>query len=186
MNPLWWGASIFLALMHVSAAMIVLQIIAWFATVESKPEWMVYAPVLMVFIGFAGTAVAALLALKIRLAFFAAAFAAVIVVVFVAVRTVPLHWGWPVNSGTPAHLTNVFLPLVIATIAIAFVMGKWGLLAMLIAYGLSWAFFWIFIRLDPSVTVIGQWNAGHVPWSLLSAPSMVAACTVIGVYLVIN
>src|SRR5262249_11001137 len=147
---------------------------------------MVYAPVLMVFIGLAGTAVAAVVALKIRLAFFAAVFAAAIIVAFVVVKTVPVHWGWPVTSGTPAHLTNVFLPLAIATIAIAFVIGSWGLLVMLIAYGLSWAFFGVFIRLDPNATAVGLWNAGHVPWSLLSAPSMVAACTVIGVYLVIN
>jgi len=190
MNPLWWGASIFLALLHVSAAMIVLQAIAWFARVASDPQWMVYAPALMLFIAFAGTALAALLALKLRLAFFAAAFAAAIVVLYLVAKTGPIAWGWPVSSGTPAHLTNIFLPVVIATIAIVLVMGKWGLLAMLIAYGLSWAFFGIFIRLagytDFLAAIISLWNEGRVPWSLVSSASMVAACTVIGIYLIIN
>jgi hypothetical protein len=189
MNPLWYGASIFLALLHISAAMIVLQAIAWFARVATNPEWMVYAPVLMLFVAFAATALAALLALKLRLAFFAAALAAAIVVLYLVAKTGPVAWGWPVTSGTPAHLTNIFLPVVIATIAILLVMGKWGLLAMLIAYSLSWAFFGIFIRLagyTDLAAVISLWNEGRVPWSLLSPASMVAACAVIGVYLIIN
>ena len=189
MNPLWYGASVFLALLHISVAMIVLQAIAWFARVATNPEWMVYAPVLMFFIAFAATALAALLALKLRLAFFAAALAAAVVVLYLVAKTGPVAWGWPVTSSTPAHLTNVFLPAVIATIAIALVMGKWGLLAMLIAYSLSWAFFGIFIRLagyTDFAAVIGLWNEGRVPWSLMSPASMVAACAVIGIYLIIN
>src|SRR5690242_7095073 len=187
MNPLWYGTAIFLALLHFSAAMIVVQAIAWFARVASNPEWMVYAPALMLFVAFAGTALAALLALKSRLPLFAAAFAAAIVVVYLVAKTGPIAWGWPVTAGTPAHLTNIFLPLVIATIAIALVMGKGGLLGMLMAYILSWAFFGIFIRLDPnSAAVTTLWDEGRVPWSLLSPASMVAACTVIAAYLIIN
>jgi preprotein translocase subunit Sec61beta len=61
---------------------------------------------------------------------------------------------------------------------------------MLIAYGLSWAFFGIFIRVagytDFAAAIATFWNEGRVPWSLLSPASMVAACTIIAVYLIIN
>lgn len=189
MNGLWFGAAIFLALMHLSAAQLVFNGIAWIAEVTDSPEWMVYAPALMLFVAFVSIALAALLALKFRLAFWASVLAGLIVFLAWGAKSAPDALNWPMTDCTPGDLANVFLPVIASAVAIALVMEGWGLLALLIAYALSWIFFGIYLHLVGADNLSGLaalWSEGRLPWSLTSPASTIAACAVLGLYLIIN
>ena len=192
MNALWYFGAIFLALLHLSAAVIILRGITWLASTAEHPERMIYTPILMLFIASFFTALAALLARTRRLAFWSALPALAFAFAAALAYYGHLNWGWSVDPHMITLATNVFLPVLLVVIAIAFVMDDWGLFALLIAYGLSWAFFFIYYFLlsghfgIPAEQFADMWARGRLPWSLTSPTSAVAAWVVIGLYIVVN
>ena len=191
MNALWYGGAIFLALLHLSAALIVLQAITWLASVTDHSEWMIYAPALMLFVAFLFAGIAGLLRGAVKLAIWAWFFAIIIAAPFALAYSGTANWGWFVDPHDVTLATNAFFPVLLAFIAILLVMRKWGIYSLLITYGLSWAFFFIDFMSSGHLEIAKKefaimWAQGRLPWSLTSPASAVAAWVIIGLYIVIN
>jgi hypothetical protein len=187
MNALWYGGAIFLALLHLSAALIVLKAIAWLADVTAHPEWIIYAPALMLFVAFLAAGLIALFAGTFKVVAWTGVLTAGLAILAALAYYGCRHF----EFCSPTTATNALLPVLLATIAIALVMRGWGLLALLIAYVLSLVFFGLYYVLSGHFGIQGEslaemWADGRLPWSLTSPASAVAAWVVFGLYLVID
>lgn len=194
MNALWWAAAIFLALLHLSVALLVLKGVAWVSQLNS--EWLTITPLVMILVGFLAAGVTAAFGGAGR-AFWWSFFFALFPLLILGAPHYSIIWldawlGIEVNGATaPTFLSNVALAPFVAAVAIALVMRWWGLLAFVCAYALSWVFLLIYLALIwlewfPKDGLADITAAARFPWSLTSSVSIVAACTVLGVYLAIN
>jgi len=185
MNGLWWCGAIFLNLMLLSAALLAMKAFVFVGNAGDAPQDVVIVFFGMLFVGFVFAAIASLGAryfrLLIRLAIVIAAF------VLAGVLGHALLDGSSDHAKTvAAYVFNVASAPVLALIASALLMGWWGVRVFALTYAASLGFFALFVWLDKSLSLSGVAARGELPWSLVEDWSVIAALSVIGLYLVIN
>lgn len=200
MNALWFVGAIFLCMLINSAALIAIKVVVWFCDLLNAPEWLLFTPLIMLAIASAMSLAAALYYRACRLASTLLVVTALIALVFAAFAKGPGVTFPPTDVLSQSQWwANVLLPMLVSTIVIMFVMGKWGFRAQILAYALSWLFVIIYLYLPADIrqfTAPGADKAvadnfhlltegGRYPWSLKSGASMVAAWIFIGVYLAV-
>jgi hypothetical protein len=190
MNGLWWCGAVYLCLLLLSVSLLALQGLIWVTGIEKTPYDFIIVVAVMLFIGVAGSTIAAYWYRYWRLC----AVLAASVVIFAAAASLAWYCGL-FNGGsslqvTAAWLTKVFFAPALALVAVYILMKRWGVCAFILTYGLSLMFFVVFILLQWANSgwqiVIDGILAGDVAWGLPSSPSTIAAFTIIGVYMLID
>lgn len=209
MNALWWCGAVYLCLLLLSLSLVAVRSITWFAQVVEEPQGIFIALFIMVLIGLGAGALVAWRgnwqrlapALGRALAFWVVAWAFVVGLMWGLGQSLNVVHDNPIRSFAPITLyessllaTNIVLAPSIALLAACLLMDGWGARAFKWAYGLSTVFFLIYL----AGVVISQYfgcnfdtvgsilREGRVHWSLTSSWSVVAACLLIGLYLVAN
>jgi len=169
-RAVWWGAAIFLELLIFSVSLIAVKAIQWFTETSDSPDKILVAPMVMFLIlGVAGLIVSANYGAW-KLAGASAALAmGLAILIWLAVAVDPQY---------TAATAKQFLPLWVAAVATYFLMGYWGVLALIVTYGLSFLFEFLLRMLGRSP----EW----MPWTLESQWCAVAAWIIVATYLVIN
>jgi len=178
-GALYWAALIFLSVLILSFSLIAVQIIVEFcALIASATAFPFIGKDVhsLIFVFFAAIAVTTMLASfaaipnrAFKLAAIFLAVAAVSVLLFV------LESRYPQVSEA---LTEFLLPTVLAAMIVQATMGGWGLLGLGIVFGLS------YVAAGLAALCFGiAALQGHMPWSINSFWSSIAACYFIGLYL---
>jgi hypothetical protein len=175
MRLLWWGASIFLTLIVLSAVFLVTRAIVNLSDMPREREALLIAPLLMIAISAAVGMVAAALNGALRFAAWAA-----VVAVAAAIILAVLYLEAAQVRQIATHMT----PAVAAAVVVTALMGWWGLAAFACTYLLSIAFIFVqaWVGNFSVATVIDN---GWVPWGLRSNWSALVAWLVIAMYLAI-
>jgi hypothetical protein len=192
MNALWFCIAIFLCLLIHAAALVVLKFIIWYSEILDQPQWLLHAPLIMLFVGaLIGTVVAGLWR-AFRLAGWLLLFTVVIVGAEFFLQSFPGWFSWHEKMSTALWWANVALVPLLAFITARVAMGNWGLLAAVMAYALSWGFLAIYLGMigigllkeqDTFQMLVAD---GRLPWSLVSLASRISAWVLVGTYLAIN
>jgi pimeloyl-ACP methyl ester carboxylesterase len=204
-NGLWWCGTVFLCLLILSVSLAAVRTLTWFAGVADAPYGILIALFLMILLAIAaGWAKTNHLRWQMlppllgkALFYWIVAWILTVGLIWAATRGLNIFHENPYRHFAPVTLvqasvlaTNMILVPSIALLATYLLMGKWGIRAFMWAYGLSVGFFAIYVAAVLSGclpdTLGSMLRTGRVPWSLTSAWSVVAACLLIGVYLIIN
>jgi hypothetical protein len=190
LNPgigwLWWGCAIVLTFQILSVAYLAIQGIEWSAGISDQRALLLFAPVGLVVIVtfFAAIFFAAERAFKLAQVTALITLAAVLSLV-ILFNLNEHHW--------LQTLATVFLPVVIAAIAIWVLMGLWGVAAFGYACLLSLAFFVLVLFNHFDFSKIPNFRELQdpeilqlIPWSLGSQWSVVLALLNVAAYLVFN
>jgi hypothetical protein len=209
MNALWWCGSVFLCLLLLSAALVAVRAMTWFAQVAGEPQGILVAFFIMILIALGAGTFEAWRAGWQRLAPTLARGLTWWVIIWVGIVGAIWLLGYlgnlahnnSIRSFTPVTFyqstilaTNIVLVPSIACLSAFLLMDRWGLRAFKWAYGLSTTFFIIYLlavvvadSLGHKFDTVGSiLREGRVHWSLASPWSTVAACLLIGVYLALN
>jgi hypothetical protein len=204
MRALWWGATIFLCLLVQSVALLGLHAILLFlgnpplisdnqllfGIVDApnliklanhpyhEPEAILLAPFFVVFMAASYAA------------FFSAFRRAWKILIWAALLALlsGAFFYFGVNQSALGRFTSMFLPVVVALLAVGIAMGGWGVLAMFLTYILSSLFFLLYLNarylIDyTGASLVGVWDGGWILWSLNERYSAVIACAIIVIYL---
>lgn len=182
MRLLWWASAIFMGLLSLAVAQLILTIVARIAN-PAADEFHAFLTEPL--------ALAAIISLLIAVACLmrgaaTGAFIAGAIFVFSALCLIvglQLDWFHTLlekavagNSG----LAKMLAPLLLATVTSYFLMGFWGLLALLLAYPISLGIFGIVNLLD------GNTLHDSMPWAIGDAFSTIGSALLILFYLAIN
>ena len=173
-NGLWWCGTVFLCLLLLSASLVSVRAMTWFAGVPDKPYSILAALFLMILVavGAGYWKVRSLgwqkLPPLLVKAFFLwiLVWAAIVLLIWMAVYFAdvvhenPFHSFKPITFAEISVLTtNVVLVPSIALFCTYLLMGRWGVRSFCWAYGLSTAFFLIYLA---AVAIFGLHELGRV------------------------
>jgi hypothetical protein len=190
-KPLYWGALTFLALLVLSVSLLAIQFVILFVehtaristrlpTIDVEFRLLVFVALFTFFVVSCLIAAAAILQGASRLAAWSAVTAVIAFLIFAAA----FRQSKPCPPELFEHLTNAFLPSLLALMAIKIMMGWWGVAGLGIAYGFS------VIALAGFSLYAGSSNVAvcaglycWLPWSITSHWSSVTAWFFIAIYL---
>jgi hypothetical protein len=172
-QAVWWGGAVFLELLVFSVSLLAIKAIQMFTGVHDDPRPLLVAPILM----FVILGVSALVLSMNYGAYRLVKWSGLLTVVLVFLVALAFITG-------ALRFAVLFTPLIVAAIATGFLMGMWGLVALVVTYGLSFVFE-LLLHLIGWVTGMDltlEW----LPWTLSSKWCEVAAWVIVATYLIIN
>jgi hypothetical protein len=191
MKPLWWGGTVYLALLILSVVFLASEIVERLAKVDTERAAMILTPVITLSIVASLCAVWAARYGSISIAWRSS--------VLAAGAALALLGAWWLSRNCPEVLEGFathWLPATFAGLVTLLLMGKWGILPFVFAYLISFLFhfikLWVFDGVDPVTLLRGDEARGIalaielVPWSLTSTWSSIAAWLFIASYFVLS
>ncbi len=192
MNAIWTTIATFMVLLLLSASLLVFRAVLLLASLVNAPEALLTAPVLMVLVVLVLVLGACVAHGKYRLPKFlisvpvtypvgTACFAVALIV------AIALVW-FPATRSMAAGLIPV---LVLTVVAAGILMGEWfwrpfGWAMLASAFFFAIYLVWVICRPTDAETWQLVFARGWVPWALTSQWSILCACLIIGLYLVLN
>jgi hypothetical protein len=183
-NALYWVALVFLCVLVLSVSLLSVQVIVQFAKLVAQFSGYslfdhdLHSLFYVIFVTISVTSFVAFIAAGLKRAFKLAGPLLGIAFVFALLFAFVYYQE---RTGIAEPLTNILLPTIIAALLIKATMDWWGLLGLLIVLVISaiaGGFAWPWFSQD---MVVGA----RLPWSITSFWSSIAACSVIGLYLIL-
>lgn len=186
MRALWWGAATFLAFAVLSVAYLAILLIDRFARIDAAPQILGLEPLMFLWIVAGYSLMVAVRHGAFRLG------RRLALAISILSLLLALYFFTP--DPCLALIAKLTTPLLLTAIVVRLLMGRWGLKALGVAFGLSWGLYGLFLL----IWITGLWFASEqlpqfqgipdaaLPWSLSNDWSVVAACLFVVVYLALN